>query len=221
MIEIVNGGTPRILVLASGTKTSGGSGFQELVEATRTDPPILNAEIVAVISNHENGGVYEKAINLGIPFEHWAGPHDATGYRDRRDKYQANHTTCSGWLPWVTGLEVPDTTNIHPGPVGEFGGQGMHGNAVHKKVMTAYREGRIKQSAVTMHFVTEDGYDRGPIICQFPVLIRPDDTWETLKSRVNEKERAIQAHVLNLVVNGDYVLHNGKVLRCLQVNPII
>jgi len=38
----------RVLVFASGDTKGGGSGFQELVEFSRTEPPILNAEIVGV-----------------------------------------------------------------------------------------------------------------------------------------------------------------------------
>lgn len=47
----------------------------------------------------------------------------------------------------------------------------------------------------------KDAYDKGPIIFQFPVFIRPDETAETLAKRVNEKERAWQAFILNKVVH--------------------
>ncbi len=69
----------KILVFATGEKEAGkgGSGFQELVEFTRTIPPVLNAEIVAVVSNHEHGGVRTRADKLGITFEYWPGPFTA------------------------------------------------------------------------------------------------------------------------------------------------
>jgi folate-dependent phosphoribosylglycinamide formyltransferase PurN len=44
---------PNILVFASGTPTRGGSGFQNLVEASRDGR--LKANIVGVVSNHANG----------------------------------------------------------------------------------------------------------------------------------------------------------------------
>ena len=50
----------RLLVFAAGTKDGGGSGFENLVKATMPvdgHPSVLNAEIVAVVSNHEYGGV--------------------------------------------------------------------------------------------------------------------------------------------------------------------
>jgi phosphoribosylglycinamide formyltransferase-1 len=87
----------------------------------------------------------------------------------------------------------------------------MYGHYVHEAVMAAYHRGEIAQSAVTMHFVDDVAYDNGPIIFQMPVLIRPDDDAVTLAKRVNEKERAWQSYILNLVVHRHIYLSNGKV----------
>jgi folate-dependent phosphoribosylglycinamide formyltransferase PurN len=210
----------RILVFASGDAEGGGSGFQEMVEQSRTNPPILDAQIVGVISNYASGGVFKKAQALNVPFEHWTGPFNAEMYQALVEKYKADFAMCSGWLKPVEGLESAKTINIHPGPLNysntelHFGGKGMWGHHVHEAVMKAYGEGRLVQSAVTMHFVTPysaDGYDRGPVFFQMPVLIRPDDTPDTLAKRVNEKERAWQSKVLNMVVNGHIFLHEGSV----------
>lgn len=201
---------PKILVFASGSKDGGGSGFQEMVEFSRTSPAILNAEIVAVVSNHEHGGVRKKADMLGIPFLYWNGPFIAEVYQSIIKKFNADFTMLSGWLKIVRGLDPARTINIHPGPP-QFGGPGMYGHHVHEAVIAAYKRGEINQSAVTMHFVTEE-YDKGPIIVKFPVLIRPDDTAETLAARVNEKERVIQSMFLNLVVHKIIELKNGQVI---------
>ncbi len=206
------GGTKKVLVFASGDPEGGGSGFQELVEFSRTRPPVLNAQIVGVISNHRNGGVRRRAETLRIPFEYWPGPFDAKGYRAFIDKYQPDVVMCSGWLKFVRGLDPAKTINIHPGPLPRFGGAGMYGHYVHEAVMAAYCRGEITQSAVTMHFVDENAYDHGPIIFQMPVLIRPEDNAETLAKRVNEKERAWQSHILNLVVHRHIYLNDGQVI---------
>jgi phosphoribosylglycinamide formyltransferase-1 len=87
----------------------------------------------------------------------------------------------------------------------------MYGHYVHEAVMAAYHRGEITQSAVTMHFVDDIAYDNGPIIFQMPVLIRPDDDAETLAKRVNEKERAWQSYILNLVVHRHIYLSHGQV----------
>ncbi len=201
----------RILVFASGDEKGGGSGFQELVEFSRTHPPVLDAQIIGVVSNHEHGGVRKRADALHIPFEYWAGPYDAKGYRSFVEKYKADFVMCSGWLKFVKGLDPAKTVNIHPGPLPQFGGSGMYGHRVHEAVMAAFHRGEIIQSAVTMPFVDEAAYDHGPIIFQMPVLIRPDDDAESLAKRVNEKERAWQSHILNLVVHHYIYLSNGQV----------
>jgi phosphoribosylglycinamide formyltransferase-1 len=206
-----NGGRIRVLVFASGDEKGGGSGFQELVEFSRTNPPVLNAQIAGVISNHQNGGVRRRADALHIPFEYWSGPFDAKGYRNFIEKYQADFVMCSGWLKFVRGLDPAKTVNIHPGPLPRFGGPGMYGHYVHEAIMAAFHRGEIIQSAVTMHFVDETTYDHGPIIFQMPVLIRPDDDAETLAKRVNEKERAWQSYILNLVVHRHIYLSHGQV----------
>ena len=206
-----NGEKARVLVFASGDEKGGGSGFQELVEFSRTNPPVLDAQIIGAISNHEHGGVRKRADAFHIPFEHWAGPYDAKGYRSFVEKYQADFVMCSGWLKFVRGLDPAKTVNIHPGPLPRFGGSGMYGHRVHEAVMAAFHQGEIIQSAVTMYFVDEAAYDHGPIIFQMPVLIRPDDDAESLAKRVNEKERAWQSYILNLVVHQHIYLSNGQV----------
>jgi phosphoribosylglycinamide formyltransferase 1 len=205
-------GKIRVLVFASGDEKGGGSGFQELVEFSRTQPPVLDAHIIGVISNHQNGGVRRKADALQIPFEHWSGPFDANGYRTMVEKYRADFVMCSGWLKFVRGLDPARTVNIHPGPLPRFGGPGMYGHHVHEAVMAAYHRGEMTQSAVTLHFVDDIAYDNGPVIFQMPILIRPDDDAETLAKRVNEKERAWQSHILNLVVHRHIYLRNGQVI---------
>ena len=87
----------------------------------------------------------------------------------------------------------------------------MYGHYVHEAVMAAYHRGEVTQSAITMHFVDEKAYDHGPIIFQMPVLIRPDDDAETLAKRVNEKERAWQSYILNLVVHRQIYLSHAQV----------
>jgi len=208
----LDSGAIRVLVFASGDLKGGGSGFQELVEFSRTNPPVLDAQIIGVISHHENGGVRRRADALHIPFEYWSGSFDAESYRAFVEKYQADFVMCSGWLKFVKGLDPARTVNIHPGPLPRFGGSGMYGHYVHEAVMAAYHRGEITQSAVTMHFVDEKAYDHGPVIFQMPVLIRPDDNAESLAKRVNEKERAWQSYILNLVVHRHIHLKDGQVV---------
>ncbi|HZJ42110.1 MAG TPA: formyltransferase family protein [Patescibacteria group bacterium] len=199
----------KILVFASGDKIGGGSGFQEMVERSRTEPKILNAKIVGVVSNYPNGGVYQKAMKLGVPFTFFPKPFTAEIYRELVRNFQADFVMCSGWLKPITGLPEKMVINIHPGPLPSFGGKGMYGHHVHKAVIAAYRRGEITQSAVSIHFVN-DKYDCGAGIVRVPVLIRLDDTAETLAARVLKVEHNYQSLVLNQIVNGDIRLGRGR-----------
>lgn len=196
----------KLLVFASGSAEGGGSGFQKLVENTRAG--VLQAEIIGVVSNHEHGGVRQKANALGVPFILFNGPWTAEEYQRIVRKSQADYVTLSGWLKIVPGLDPRRTINIHPGPLPEFGGVGLYGHRVHEAVLAAFRAGKITHSAVSMHFVIEE-YDRGPVFFEHPVQIEPDDTVETLAARVNEVEHKWQSRITDLVVQGD-ISWDGK-----------
>ncbi len=194
---------PMLAVMASGTKTGGGSGFENLVKASRDGR--LDAAIF-VISNHENGGVRERANKLGVPFTYFPGPWTAENYRKITEG--ADFVALSGWLKMVYGLDPKTTFNIHPGPLPKFGGDGMYSHHVHEAVVSAYRRGEIAESAVTMHFVIE-GYDKGPIFFAEKVEMRPDDTPESLQVRVNMAEHKFQPLVTQAVLRGE-VSWDGK-----------
>lgn len=190
---------PKLIIFASGTKDGGGSGFLELVENMKTG--VLSAEIVAVVSNHPDGGVKKIADQSEINFHYFSGPFEAEEYQKIIEQYQADFVALSGWLKLVKRLDPKKTINIHPGPLPQFGGNGMYGHFVHEAVIEAFKKGEVKSSAVTMHFVTEC-YDEGPVFFQYSVLIRENDTAETLAARVNKIEHAWQSFITNLIVQG-------------------
>jgi phosphoribosylglycinamide formyltransferase 1 len=202
---------PNILVFASGTKTGGGSGFEKVVRATRSVPRVLDAKICAVVTNHRDGGVWQRAGKLHIHREYWPGPYLRKDYQDYVIYFKADFVMLSGWLKCVAGLDPARTINIHPGPLPRFGGPGFHGHHVHEAVLAAYHRGEITHSAVNMHFV-DDEYDRGPIFFQYPVEILPDDTPDSLAARVNRAEHEWQPLVLNYVVHDQVRLVDGKVV---------
>jgi phosphoribosylglycinamide formyltransferase-1 len=200
-----------ILVFASGTKNGGGSGFEKMVRASRTRPPVLDAWICAVITNHFEGGVWNKAKALGVRSEYWVGPYLTKGYQNFVKYFNADYVMLSGWLKQVTGLDPARTINIHPGPLPRFGGPNLYGHHVHEAVMAAYHRGEITHSAVTMHFVDEI-YDHGPIFFALPIPIEPRDSPETLAAKVNQAEHEWQPRVLNYVVQGQVRLVDNEVI---------
>ena len=197
---------PEVLVYASGSaEEGGGSGFEKLVHASRGGP--LNANIVAVVSNHANGGVRVRAEKLAVPFLHFPKPWTSEAYQRFALESGADFFALSGWLKLVTGLD-PDSRfnsrtvfNIHPGPLPDFGGPGLYGHHVHEAIIAAHRRGEITHSAVSMHFVTGE-YDRGPVFFQGKVKINDEDTPDTIGTRVNQQEHHYQPEITNMVVNG-------------------
>src|SRR3990167_10927571 len=147
---------PKIIVFASGTKEGGGSGFENLVEATKSG--VLDAEIVAIVSSNEYGGVRVRASRLGIPFIYFSGSYDPEHYQKVVADSGAEWAALSGWLKLVKGLDPTKTFNIHPALLsqlgGRFGGEGMWGHHVHEAVKAALDAGEIKESGCSMHFVT-------------------------------------------------------------------
>ena len=211
---------PRLLIFASGTKTNGGSGFENLVQATKTGE--LDAEIVGVVSNHERGGVREHADRLRIPFIHF----DPTGYlliqankqiagdeaRVAEEAYRkivqqsgAEWVMHSGWLKFVHGLDPQKTFNIHPALLsfdhGRFGGPGMYGMHIHEAVKHAFDAGEITETGCSMHFITEE-YDRGPIFFECRIPLRKGMSAKEIQKAVQEVEHEWQPKITNMVVHG-------------------
>jgi len=194
-----------LLIFASGSANGGGSGAGKLIENAISGK--LEANIVGLISNHSSGGVYKLAQEFGIPFFHFISP-EKEEYQYFFKRTKADFTALSGWIKHVIGLDPRNTFNIHPGPLPKFGGKGMYGHHVHEAVLNAYKNGKIKYSAVTMHFVTDE-YDRGPICFEFDVPIYDSDTADTLGIRVNKYEHEWQYYVTNMIVTGK-IYWDGK-----------
>ena len=205
------------MVFASGTKTSGGSGFENLVNASNSG--ILDADIVGVVSNHVDGGVHEKAKRLGIPFVFFPGPYTAEEYQDvvsrifRSPGLLRTETgtpggewvALSGWLKLVKGLDPRRTFNIHPALLsqsgGRFGGEGMWGKHVHAAVKDALDAGIISETGISIHFVTDE-YDRGPVFFEHRVPLQKGMTEEQIAEAVHQAELEWQPKITNMVVKG-------------------
>ena len=200
---------PQLVVFASGTKDAGGSGFENLVKS-----PELDAEIVAVVSNHEHGGVRARALKLGVPFIFFPGPYTAEEYH--RILQKALPTTgriwvaLSGWLKKAEGLDPASTFNIHPALLSfqnrRFGGAGLYGHHVHEAVI----EHGCKVSGCTVHFL-DNSYDTGPIVLQQTCPVLDDDTADTLAARVFEQEKLAYPEAIRLFAQGRLKIEGRRV----------
>nr|MBP9880531.1 phosphoribosylglycinamide formyltransferase [Chitinophagales bacterium] len=75
--------------------------------------------------------------------------------------------------------------NIHPALLPDFGGKGMYGKNVHQAVF----DKGVDETGITVHEVDEV-YDEGRILFQISIDITPNDTPESIESRVRELEYA-------------------------------
>lgn len=91
--------------------------------------------------------------------------------------------------------------NIHPGPLPEFGGEGMYGRRVHEAVIAA----GVAASSICIHVVDEE-YDRGPVVARRAVPVEPGDTAEALQARLTALEPAFFVETVRRVVEGEIVL---------------
>jgi len=201
-----NGMKKKVLVFASGSKGGGGSGFANLVKKSKEND--LPFEVVAVVSNHSEGGVKKRADELSVPFFHFEKPFTAERYHEIVAKHSPDVIALSGWLKLVTGLPADKTINIHPGPLPRFGGAGMYGHFVHEAVIEAFKKGEVTHSAVTMHFVTEN-YDEGPVFFTCAVPIFEGDTAVDLATRALEAEHKWQPIITAKVAVGE-ISWDGK-----------
>ncbi len=203
----------RIAVLVSG----GGTNLQAIIDSIN-DGRITNTQICLVYSNNPKAYAIERAKQAGIPFV-VKSPKE---FEDRADFNKAllqilkdanpDIIVLAGCLVVIPGEVVKAfegrIINIHPSLIPSFCGTGYYGLKVHEKVL----ERGAKVSGATVHFVDE-GTDTGPIILQKPVMVRDDDTPETLQRRIMEQaEWKIMPMAIDLLANNKVKVQGNKVI---------
>lgn len=192
---------PRLLVFASGTEKGGGSGFENLLIKSRDwDPQV---KFVGVVSNHEKGGVFERARKLGVQFLYSAKGRTQADYERIIRLKRPHFIALSGWIDMIKGHDPKTTFNIHPAyDLVRYGGRGFHGDHVHEAVLKDLEKGLVKHHGITMHFATERYDDPAAVFFKRKVEIRKGDTLETLRARVNEAEHWWQPIITHRVITG-------------------
>ncbi len=158
--------------------------------------------IEAIVSNNSGARISEVASQCGIPFYHISSvthPNHEE-YVSALHKVLANHNTrlivLAGYMKLIPREIVADENwlilNTHPALLPKYGGKGMYGIHVHKKVI----EKMEQISGLTVHRVSEE-YDEGEIIHQESVPVMYNDTPETLEERIKHVERAVYPQVIH------------------------
>jgi phosphoribosylglycinamide formyltransferase-1 len=197
----------RVAVLISGR----GSNMAALIEAAKHNN--YPAEIALVLSNRADAGGLLVARAAGIAtevVEHTQFGTDRAAFEHTLqatlEKHRIDIVCLAGFMRLLTATFVSHwqgrILNIHPALLPAFKGLDTHKRAL---------ESGAKVHGATVHFVVPE-MDAGPIIAQGAVTVRPDDSEQTLATRVLAVEHQIYPLALKLVAEGRVRIVDG---RCL------
>jgi phosphoribosylglycinamide formyltransferase 1 len=175
----------RVGVLVSGR----GSNLQVLIEAARD--PFYPARVVMVCANRECPAL-DLAKKASISREVFR----LARFPDRKARDLAMARTlqqhgvelvvCAGYDAILdhafTRQFAGRIINIHPSLLPEFAGT--------MDAISRALESGVAETGCTVHVVTDD-VDQGPILAQRRVEVRPDDTVESLRERIQAEEHSL------------------------------
>jgi phosphoribosylglycinamide formyltransferase-1 len=196
-----------IAVFCSGS----GSNFQAIAEAIQSGA-INNARIALMVTDNPQCFARERAKKLGI--EEFLV--ERKNFKTKDDferciieelrKKKVDLIVLAGYMKMVGASLLKQyehkILNIHPALLPSF--KGTHG------IRDALAYG-VKITGPTVHFVDAD-MDHGPIVLQGAVLVRDDDTEETLAPRIHEAEHELYPRAIKLFVEGKLHITGRKVV---------
>ena len=195
-----------IVVLISGD----GSNLQAIIDAINNPQNPLPVDIKLVISNKKNAFGLERAQQAEIK----TALLEDTDYETREDydrvlqmlidEQQPGLVVLAGFMRILSegfvNHYLDRMINIHPSLLPKFRGLNTHQRAI---------DAGEKEHGATVHFVTPE-LDDGPLVVQAKVPVIPNDTRETLKKRVLEKEHIIYPLVLRWIAESRLTVNNHQ-----------
>jgi len=202
----------RLAVLVSGF----GSNLQAIIDAIEVGQ-LPGVKIAVVVSNKADAYGLERARQHGIPVEvhqikniKYQLPNGAFNRRAYDAdlaallaNYQVEWVVLAGWMRVLSMAfleRFPNRViNLHPARPGTFPGT----HAI-ERAFEAYQRGEIDRTGVMVHLVPDEAVDAGPVILAEDVPIYPDDTLETLTSRIHAVEhRLLPAAISKMICTQD------------------
>jgi len=191
----------RLVVLISGS----GSNLQAILDACRAGR--LLSQVVLVVSNKNDAYGLERARKAGVQAVYYPKPKE----QDRRvyDAGLANlvssadpdYIILAGWMRLLSNQFLTrfpgQVINLHPALPGTFPGT----HAI-QRAFEAARRGEIEHTGVMVHYVPDEGVDDGPLLKAESVPIHPEDTLESLETRIHQVEHRLLVDVLSQLVEG-------------------
>ena len=163
------------------------------------------AEVKLVICNKETAPVIQKAQNLGVPAMVFTREELTTEQPEKLleilTKKSIDTIILAGYLLMIpqviTERYCGRIINIHPALLPKFGGKGMYGMNVHKAVIEAGE----KVSGITIH-LADAVYDSGKILFQAACPVSPEDSPESLATKVHALEKEHFPAVIEKYIKG-------------------
>jgi phosphoribosylglycinamide formyltransferase 1 len=183
----------RVGVLVSGR----GSNLQALIQAAKD--PLYPARVVMVCANRDCPALeFAKKASISRHVFRLAA------FPDRKKRDWAMVTTlrqhgvelvvCAGYDAILERTFTREfegrIINIHPSLLPEFAGT--------MDAVTMALEAAVAETGCTIHVVTKD-VDQGPILAQRRVAVRPDDTVESLRERIQAEEHSLLPEVVRRI----------------------
>lgn len=180
----------RVGVLVSGL----GSNLQALIEASKD--PLYPARVVMVCANRDCQAL-EIARKAGVSRKIFT----LADFPDRRhrdleiaralDEHGVELVVCAGYNAVLEHAFTRHFTgriiNIHPSLLPRFAGT--------MDAIQMALDARATETGCTVHLVTDD-VDNGPILGQRRVAVNPDDTFESLRTRIQEQEHLLLPEIV-------------------------
>jgi len=196
----------KVGVLVSGS----GTNLQALLDAERTGT-LAPAEIACVVANRPGARALARAEAAGKPGI--TIDHKAFATREAFEQavlsalaeHAVEAVVLAGFMRVLTAHflgRFPDRIlNIHPSLLPAFPGVEAQRQAL---------EHGAKVTGATVHFV-DVGLDAGAIVLQAAVPVSDDDTFETLRDRILEREHDILPRAVSLLAAGRLVRDGRRV----------
>ncbi len=188
----------RLAVLASGA----GSNLQAILDACGAD--VLDATVVAVVSDRPEALALGRAANAGVPLvaAHPRGPQVTFDRRDWDSSLADIVSSASpDWVVLAGFMRVLTSAfldrfpgrviNLHPARPGELAGTDAIARAFDE-----FRAGRRSSTGVMVHLVPDEGVDDGPVLALEDVPILASDTVDTLAARMHAVEHRLLIRTL-------------------------
>jgi formyltetrahydrofolate-dependent phosphoribosylglycinamide formyltransferase len=185
--------------------STNGTDLQAILDSVASGE--LNGEVSVVLSNQKNAYILERAKNHNVPTVFLS--HKEKSRKEFDDEMTAILKEHAVDLVLLIGFmrilsekfcqEWQDRLlNVHPSLLPKYAG-GMDTN-VHEDVLI----NGDSETGCTIHFVTDE-VDAGPILIQKKCNVEPDETVNTLKTKVQKLEGVAFIEAIQLIQNNSYV----------------